>query len=290
MLHCAIYTNSRRKCFECVRWFYKHFAYGSDSFRLLSAVHRVIRGTRKDYSSGPEQKFYLRQIKSFDYELLAHEERKKFKFAIADKQRHLAVGPEHSIKEHNADLLALYGHLMLVGGAADSALQFYFRAYVLRPNDPILNLCIALGYLTRAWKRQSPNRHAMVQQSFSFLNRYSQLRRENSNETGELLKLQEAEFNEALVYASLDREALAIPRLERALVLGKRLRDECKQADGKAPETSGSIVRSIEAPSREVTEPEDNFGPEAAYALRNIFASKGNMHKAHEYTKAWLVM
>jgi general transcription factor 3C polypeptide 3 (transcription factor C subunit 4) len=267
-------------------------------------VSRLLRGTHKTYTAGAEQKFYLRQIKAVDYCVLTPEERDKFYFAMGNRASMAAMKdrlfsgegnePLSSSKEHDADLFALYGHLMLVGGAATTALHYYFRAYVLRPEDPTLNLCMALAYLSWAWKRQAANRQYQIQQALSFLERYGQIRRASADEVNGEVKLQEAEFNEALTYASMGLVHLAVPKLKKCLDIGEVLRQRSSNAmQGTFSRTKGKarMSQTSEPVQRLPHEAEqENFGPEAAYALRNIMAMNGDLHSAHEVTKKWLVL
>ncbi len=285
---------------EGTRWFFKYYSFSRDSYRLGSAAHRTIRSDHRMYTSGPEQKFYLRQIKAVDYIILTPEERREF-YSGGSRNGTLAMMKEHysgikDVTKHDADLLALYGHLMLVGKAASTALHYYFRAYVLCPEDATLNLCISLAYFNWAWKRQANNRQYLIQQALSFLGRYSEFRQRFAEETKDDAILQEVELNEALVFACMGLVHLAVPKFQNCLEMGQRL---MQRRDIKAPAKKGrkakgklpKIMPSIECPADlGVPERPENFTAEAAYAMRNTLALNGDIEAAHELTKKWLVL
>jgi general transcription factor 3C polypeptide 3 (transcription factor C subunit 4) len=286
---------------EGCRWFFKYYSFSRDSYRLSSATHRVVRSDHRMYTSGPEQKFYLRQIKAVDYIVLTPEERLEFYSAVSRNSTIARMKENYSgikdVTKHDVDLLALYGHLMLVGRAAGTALYYYFRAFSLSPEDATLNLCISIAYFNWAWKRQANNRQYLIQQALCFLQRYVEFRKKTAKETKDDAILQEVEFNEGLVYAGLGLMHLAMPKFENCLELGRQLMQKPDKKPGKkGSKTKGKLQKIMPSkegpagPNKEIPELPESFTAEAAYAMRNTLALNGDFDAAHELTKKWLVL
>ncbi len=140
--------------------------------------------------------------------------------------------------------------------------DYFLRALALDPTNPMIKLSLALGYLHYALKRQADNRHQILMQGLAFLLEYYDCRRQSSN----LSEKQEAEYNVAHAYHLLGLTHLAIPYYERCLAMSA------------AAEAEDSHCA------------EENFAKEAAFAMQNFWAASGNMEKARELTKNWLVI
>jgi general transcription factor 3C polypeptide 3 (transcription factor C subunit 4) len=201
-------------------------------------------------------------------------------------------------------LLVLYGHILYSGNSFYPALNYYFRAYALDPENPGILLPIALCYIHHALKRQADNRHYLILQGLSFMSLYRKVRcqkkvdqdvNKDANEQTQtdislLSERQEVEFNYGRVYHSLGLLHQAIPCYERALELGDQIQSsrKDKNADskdkGKAPDHG----------EKEDEKPEDvlveDFSPEAAVALQNIYALNGNIKGAREVTEKYLII
>lgn len=232
-------------------------------------MNRFCRGPITYYNSGPEQKFVLRAVKAMDFSLLPTEHRSNFSFTDGDRAKLLEVdnGNLHQLTEHDPTLLVLYGHMMFVAATYSSALTYYFRAYVLLPDDPILNLCIAISYVQMGYKRQAENRQYQIQQGFSFLHRYHELRVKDDI----AVQVQEAEFNMALMWHTLGLQHLALSAYERCAALSGRVRKEQVKAGG--PE---GFVEDLAA--------------EAAFAIQGILAMGGDFEGARKITEEYLVL
>ena len=89
LLACAIYAGDEETCVSVARQIMRDHALSSDSFRLFSLLCRLCQSSISWYSSGPAQKFVLRQIKAMDAAVMAGKDAK------------LDVGP-----------LMLYGHIL----------------------------------------------------------------------------------------------------------------------------------------------------------------------------------
>lgn len=136
------------------------------------------------------------------------------------------------------------------------------RAFALDPNNPIINLSLALGYIHYAIKRQADNRHQLILQGFAFLFAYYAIRRGSQL----AIERQEAEYNVARTYHLLGLTDPAIAYYLRCLAL-----------DSDVQRTHAS--RSAE-----------NFATEAAFALRGLWVASGNFVRAREVTEKWLVI
>lgn len=236
-------------------------------------MNRFCRGPTTYYNSGPEQKFVLRAVKAMDFSLLPAEHRATFGFTEGDREKWTESAPEtgnvHKLTEHDATLLTLYGHMMFVAATYSSALNYYFRAYVMRPDDPTLNLCIAVAYIQMGYKRQSDNRQYQIQQGLSFMNRYYELRTKDDV----AIRVQEAEFNMALVWHTLGLQHLALPGYERCVSLSSRVRKEGLEA---CPGQENGLVEDLAA--------------EAAFAIQGILAMGGDFEGAKAVTEQHLVL
>ncbi|EOD48131.1 putative 2-hydroxyphytanoyl- lyase protein [Neofusicoccum parvum UCRNP2] len=185
--------------------------YSNDAYRLFGLMNRLYSGHRSWYNGGPSQKFVLRLIKAMDFALLDKEARLMYKFGDQERSGYTRGGqsdgnPE-GIEEVNVALLAMYGHVLASGGAYLNALNYYFRAYSIEPEDAILNFSIAIAYY------------------------------ELRTKAGSALQRQEAEFNVARVWHMLGLFHLALPAYERVLALRGRVRAE--HAKGGPDEVGG---------------------------------------------------
>ncbi|KAF2433705.1 TPR-like protein [Tothia fuscella] len=270
-LSCALILKDEQRLVEEARWFLKNFPFVSDGYRLFTAVSRYCRTDTSYYNSGPEQKFMLRQIKIMDFGLLPPEHRATFLFTDGDRVKTTEPtknGNPHGLTEHDPAVLCLYGHMMFVAATYSSALTYYFRAYVIAPEDPIINLCIAISYVQMGYKRQSENRQYQIQQGLSFLFQYYDIRMKGNV----ALHMQEAEFNVGMMWHSLGLLHLALPAYERALQLSERVQAE-KLNDG---DVYGGI--------------KEDFAAEAAYAIQTILVVGGDAEGARRITEQWLVL
>lgn len=139
------------------------------------------------------------------------------------------------------------------------ALHYFNRVYALKPDDPLLNLIMGLAYLGAAFKRLSPNRQYEIMQGLSLVARYQEIRSSSEH----LIEKQEAEFNMGRTYQTLGLNHLCIPYYERCLEMGRTLREQGEM---------------------------ENFGVEAAFALKHIWSVNGQVERAEIIMEEWLVM
>jgi general transcription factor 3C polypeptide 3 (transcription factor C subunit 4) len=152
------------------------------------------------------------------------------------------------------------------GGSYMAALNYYFRAFALTPDDPVLNLSIGIAYIQHAMKRLSENRQYQIQQGLAFVNRYYELRTKDDI----AIHVQEAEFNVARVWHGLGLVSLAIPAYEKCIGLSERVKQEAQVED-----TDGAY---------------EDFKYEAAFAIQSIYVISGNYEGARRVTEEVLVI
>lgn len=99
---------------------------------------RAIHSPVSWYSSGPSQKFILRQIKCMDLSLIDEERRKKMNYtekggySATDEKGHLIINDDMDIS-----LLILYGHILYVGQSYAYALSMYSFVRSVNLADPV---------------------------------------------------------------------------------------------------------------------------------------------------------
>ncbi|KAK8186307.1 hypothetical protein BC567DRAFT_259576 [Phyllosticta citribraziliensis] len=267
---CALLLRDEEHLCNACRYLIKRHPYANDAYRLFGIINRLYTGHRTWYNAGPSQKFILRLIKAMDFALLDEASRKKYKFGDQERSGYTRGGqndgnPE-GISEVNVALLAMYGHILASGGTYLNALNYYFRAYSITPEDPVLNFSIAIAYIQHAMKRQSENRQYQIQQGLAFLHQYYKLRTEENVAS----LAQEAEFNVARVWHTLGLVHLALPSYEKVLALSDDVRKE------NATKSRGSVV--------------DDFAADAAFSIQIILSLAEELRGARAVTEKWLVL
>ncbi|KAJ4983340.1 RNA polymerase III transcription factor tfIIIc [Stagonosporopsis vannaccii] len=269
-LACALALDDSNQASNSIRWFLREYPFGSDLFRLYSCVNRLV-SFPEGYATGPAHKVLMRYIKTMDYALLTPEQRTWYNFRSNERigwgQNGVNASTLSFVKDHDPALFALYGHVLIAGGSYMAALNYYFRAFALTPQDPVLNLSIGTAYIQHAMKRLSENRQFQIQQGLSFVYRYYDLR----TKTGSALLCQEAEFNVGRVWHGLGLVTHALPAYERCIALSERVGQEAE--DAKAQD--GGY---------------EDFATEAAFAMQSIFAVSGNFTAARQVTQDVLVI
>lgn len=213
----------------------------------------------------------MRQIKSMDFALLPADARKTYNFTEQERSA-LTGGGAHDgnplgLTDHDPALFAVHAHALASGGAYPAALNYYFRAFSLTPNDPILNLCIGLCYIQHAMKRMSENRQYQIQQGLSFVLRYFTQRTSSISP----LHMQEAEFNMGRVWHMLGLLHLALPAYQRCLDLSEQIRESENET------VNGTRGRA-------------GIAAEAAFAMQSICTINADFERAGTLTKYYLVI
>ncbi|KAF1920535.1 hypothetical protein BDU57DRAFT_437600 [Ampelomyces quisqualis] len=271
-LVCALAVDDSNQASVAVRWLLKENPFSGDLFRLFSCVNRLC-AFPDGYSTGPSHKILLRYIKTMDYALLTEEQRIWYNFR---DRSDTAGGFRNSVnredvkfvKDHDPSLLALYAHVLVCGGSYMAALNYYFRAFAITPDDPVLNLSIGIAYIQHAMKRLSENRQYQIQQGLAFINRYYEIRTKENI----AVHCQEAEFNAARVWHGLGLMSLAIPAYERCIAMSESV---TKEAEDRCTDGQWGY---------------EDFKYEAAFAIQSIYAVSGNYEAAKNVTENVLVI
>lgn len=270
-LACAIGLDDSMQGSSAIRFFMRTYSFGSDLFRLYAGFNRMC-SVANGYATGPSLKVLMRYVKTMDYALLTPEQRETYNFRGTDDPNWMAkaVNTEsvRNVKDHDPAVFALYAHVLMCGGSYVAALNYYFRAFTITPDDPLLSLCIGVAYIQHAMKRLSENRQFQLQQGLSFIYRYYELRTKDNI----AVHCSEAEFNMGRVWHSLGLLSQAIPAYERCIELSERVQEEGK-GDSQA-ENEGI----------------EDFATEAAFAIQSIYALSGNLEGARRVTEQVLII
>ena len=269
-LACALAVDDSQQASTAVRFLLKIYPFGTEIFRLYSAANRLC-SINTEYSTGAAYKVVLRWIKTIDYALLSPENRLWYNFKGADRTQWMSQtlnsGLIDQVQGHDPALFALFGHILMCTGSYTIALNYFFRAFAITPDDPVLNLSIGVAYFQHALKRLSENRQYQIQQGIAFVTRYYQLRTKGKIAIHE----QEAEYNVGRVYHGLGLVSQAIPYYRRCIALSDQVK---RQADAQFAESGGV----------------EDFAVEAAYALQTIYVLSEDFEGAFEVTLSNLVI
>lgn len=272
-LHCALVFNDGEFVSTVTRYFMKEGDYQAGaSFQLYSAAHLLCHGSNW-FQSGPNQKLFLRAVKTTDYITMPPEYRKNYQFGAQIRQgtesRLAAIYDKEGMQpELDAGLLTIYGHIVGAANHKYSSIPYYYRALALQPDNIGINLAISTTFLQYSMKRQTENRQYDIAQALSFLYRYYDLR----TASGKSVDRQEAEYNVARTWHQLGLTHLAVPAYERVLELSGAVQEE---GEGRVGDEDGEV---------------EDFATEAAYALQGIFALAGDDEAAARVTERWLVL
>lgn len=281
-LACALSLDDSMEASSAVRWLMRTYPFGSDLFRLYGCVNRLC-SIPDGFATGPSLKVLLRYIKTMDYALLTPEQRTWYNFRGNDHTAWMAkaVSSQLStyVKDHDPTIFTLYAYILTCGGSYQTALTYYFRAYTITPNDPVLNLSIGLAYIQHAMKRLSENRQFQIQQGLSFIYRYYDLRTRD----GVAVRCSEAEFNMGRVWHSLGLVTQALPAYQRCIALSGQVREEAEKKDRDRDE-NGDVDMDMDGGRVE------DFATEAAFAMQSIYALSGNFDAARKVTEEVLVI
>ncbi|CAI6097131.1 unnamed protein product [Clonostachys chloroleuca] len=169
---CAIYTSDEEKCISIARHLMKDGAI-SDSHRMFALLSTLCQSPISWYTSGPAQKFILRQIKAIDSAHLG---------GTGAQNGNESVNVADPV-DVNLDvcLLMLYGHILFTSTSYTFALGYFLRARALDPENLMVNLSLGLAYVHYGLKRQSANRQYLILQGQAFIDQYVDAQRRRAN-------------------------------------------------------------------------------------------------------------
>lgn len=271
-LTCALAVDHSNQASIATRWLMKQYPFGTDLFRLYSAVNRLC-SFPEGFATGPAHKVLFRYIKTMDYALLSPEQRVWYNFRDPKDSKRgykndMNVEGVDKVKDHDPALFALYGHVLMCGGSYVGALNYYFRAFAMIPEDPVVSLSLGVAYIQHSMKRLSENRQFQIQQGLAFTYRYYELRTKEDV----AIHCQEAEFNVGRMWHGLGLVTLALPAYERCIELSTRVKQE---ANDRCSEGNWA---------------HEDFATEAAFAIQSIYAVSGNFEGARKVTEEVLVI
>jgi general transcription factor 3C polypeptide 3 (transcription factor C subunit 4) len=283
----ALALDDSTQASAAIRWFLREFPFGTTLFRLYSAVNRLV-SLPVGYATGPAHKVLMRYIKTMDFALLSADQRTWYNFRSNERvgwgQNGVNSSSLDAVRDHDPALFALYAHVLIAGGSYMAALNYYFRAFAITPEDPILNLCIGTAYIQHAMKRLSENRQFQIQQGLSFVYRYYDLRMK----TGKARLRQEAEFNVGRVWHGLGLVQLALPRYEKCIALSEDVGREAEQE--RRARREDSMGDEGDQEHRDAEGAHEDFATEAAFAMQSLYAISGNFEAARNVTQEVLVI
>ncbi|KAF2121720.1 hypothetical protein BDV96DRAFT_536558 [Lophiotrema nucula] len=271
-LACALALDDSTQVSVAIRWFMRTYPFSSDLFRLYGSANRLTT-LGEGFGASAATKAFMRYIKAMDYALLTPAQRDRYNFQGDDRTKWYAnavqSGIIKAVKGHDPALFGLFGHMEgCTGSSHITALNYFYRAFALTPEDPTLNLSIGIAYIQHAMKRLSENRQFQIQQGLTFVYRYHELRTRDNIP----VYCSEAEYNLGRVWHSLGLLSDAIPHYEKCIALSKRVREQEILSQGGDGSTA------------------EDFASDAAFTLQQIYALTGNFSSAKTVTEGTLVI
>ncbi|KAL2124409.1 hypothetical protein VTJ04DRAFT_774 [Mycothermus thermophilus] len=297
---CAVYAGDEETCVAIARYFMRDYMPGTDSYRMFSAMCRVCQSPVSWYTSGPAQKFILRQIKTMDNIVMRAREEGEGQDTGSSGNGNgnsSSSGGNNNNIALDVALLTIYGHILFTTTSYTYALSYFARAASLDPTNPLINLSTGLAYLHYALKRQAANRQYLLTQGFAFLFRYyrdrleggSRDEDEDKDESGDgereknkrrgkrrstVAQRQEAHFNIARAYSLIGLGNLAVEYYRKVL-------EEEEDDDEKSEDEAGRRSSSIGS---------EDLRAEAAYNVRTLCYLLGDVAGARAVAERWLVL
>ncbi|KAK4661584.1 transcription factor TFIIIC subunit tfc4 [Podospora pseudopauciseta] len=256
---CAVYAGDEETCVAIARYFMRDYRPGTDSYRMFSAMCRVCQTPVSWYTSGPAQKFILRQIKTMDN--------------IVMRQQQSPSGEKDDSIGLDVSLLTIYGHILFTTTSYTYALSYFARAASIDPTNCLINLSTGLAYIHYALKRQATNRQYLLNQGFGFLFRYYEDRLAEAERNGSAGQRQEAHFNMARAYSLIGLGNVAVEFYKKVLE-----EPPVQKVDRSDEERwKGGLA-------------EEDLRVEAAYNLRSMGYLLGDLEGAAGVVRKWMVL
>jgi len=289
---CAVYAGDEETCVAIARYFMRDYMPGTDSYRMFSAMCRVCQTPVSWYTSGPAQKFILRQIKTMDNIVIRAG---LFDAAGLPTAENSSQGENQisTVRKNgiglDVALLTIYGSILFSTTSYVYSLSYLARAASIDPTNRLINMSAGLAYIHYALKRQATNRQYLLTQGFAFLFRYYHDRLSGCTETvtatgedGEKKEVrvvrkanraerQEAHFNIARAYSLIGLGNLANEYYMRVL-------KEAEEAEGEVEEEEGKGIGR------------EDLSIEAAYNIRTMCFLLGDFDGAKAVADRWLVL
>ncbi|KAI0202148.1 hypothetical protein F4808DRAFT_422090 [Astrocystis sublimbata] len=223
---CALRARDEETCVAAARFLMRDRQFDSDPFRMFATLCRLCPSPASWYASGPVQKYMLRQIKLMDRALRSPgggEDSEE-----EDRDIKTNSGRTYNSKDLDITLLVLYGHILFISNSFTYALNYFYRAHSIDPQNQMVLLSVGQCYIHYALKRQSENRQYLLIQGFVFLRRYYNLKLASPHAA----ERQEGHYNMARSY-----HAIGIPHL--AAEYYRRVLSDIPDADADADVTMG---------------------------------------------------
>lgn len=273
---CAVYAGDEETCVAIARYFMRDYMPGTDSYRMFSAMCRVCQTPVSWYTSGPAQKFILRQIKTMDNIVMRRDNTATTTAAeiitTTTTKSSSATDPDIAL---DVALLTIYGHILFTTTSYTYALSYFARAASLDPSNPLINLSTGLAYVHYALKRQATNRQYLLTQGFAFLFRYY---RDRLDGAAGAAQRQEAHFNIARAYSLVGLGNLAVEYYRKVL-----------EEEEEKEEEDGVGVGGVDGEQQSIMGNED-LKVEAAFNVRTLCYLLGDVEGARAVAERWLVL
>ena len=268
---CAVYAGDEETCVAIARYFMRDYQPGTDSYRMFAAMCRVCQTPVSWYTSGPAQKFILRQIKTMDNIVM----KTKGYNPDAPGANDDPDGNQDAVRL-DVCLLTIYGHILFTTTSYTYALSYLARAASLDPDNCMINLSVGLAYLHYALKRQATNRQYLLTQAFAFLFKYYRDRLEDPRASSG--QRQEAHFNIARSYSLIGLGNLANEYYRKVLAEAERAQAEEAEREEGTERREKSVVGN------------EDLVIEAAYNIRTTCYLLGDVEGAKAVADRWLVL
>ncbi|KAF2001115.1 TPR-like protein [Amniculicola lignicola CBS 123094] len=289
-LACGLAFDDSIQASIAIRWFMKYYPFSSDMFRLYSSLNRVCLNPN-GFMRNSVLKVLVRYMKTMDFALMTEPQREKYNFQGDDNSgtawRTKVISSDiiEHVKDHDPALFTLYGHVMMCGQSYIGALNSYFRAYAITPDDPLISLSIGVAYIQHAVNRQSENRQYQIQQGIAFMYRYRDLRTKD----GKPEHQSEVDYNLGRMWHALGLLSPAADAYERCINFSKRTKEAKERAQHEKANTASQDEQGGQGLEPEILSVED-YSSEAAFALRAIYEQSGDMSAAMRITMESLVL
>ena len=274
---CALKFNDSRLMTETVRqWNFPGIHSSTQTSQLVAVSGSLSHGDSNFYNRNT-QSWAQFAVKEQDFRAMAPEMRNSVDWGDDAHRLHDRAERNNNgngIDDLDPGLLATYAHILgsrqghaVKHTSSGLALSYLFRALALQPDNTVINLSIAIMYLSICTREKAENRQYAMAQGLAFLYRYQDLRIASNTAS----HVQEAEFNMGRTWHLLGRPYLAVPAYEKVLRLSAQVQEE--------------VTDEVRAEGQV-----EDFAPEAALALRSIYIASGNEDAARSLTEKWLVL